>query len=168
MDIIINVCVSRFIFVEGKHNNTRYTKVGRTHAVSWPSIPELSGQLPFPCRLRNFRNSKRWGTEPRNSKQWVQNWGLCYSFHSDASDTHDQSLKTTQINQKSRAELRADSLLQRFCRFPICHETNIRVFKISCRQVTASFWKTNHKIKAGSDQCTVVLRTVDASMHEIG
>jgi hypothetical protein len=47
-----------------------------------------------------------------------------------------------------------------------CHETDI--FKISCRQVTASFWKTNHKIKAGSEQCTVVLRIVDASMHEIG
>ena len=95
-----------FIYVERKHNNTRYTKVGCTHAVSWPSIPELSGQLPFPCRLGNFRDSKRW-TEPRNSKQWVQNWGLYYSFHSYASDIHVQSLKTTQINQKSRAELKA-------------------------------------------------------------
>jgi hypothetical protein len=46
------------------------------------------------------------------------------------------------------------------------HETD--TFKFSYRQVTACFWKNNHKIKAGSDQCTVVLRTLDASMHEIG
>jgi len=84
MGIIINVRVSPFIFVERKHKNTWYTKVGCTHAVSWPSIPELSGQLPFPCRLGNFRDSKRWGTEPGNSKQWVQNRDLYYSFHSDA------------------------------------------------------------------------------------
>lgn len=97
MGIIINVRVSPFIFVERTHNNTWYTKVGCTHAVSWPSIPELSGQLPFPCRLGNFRDSKRWGTEPRHSKQWVQNRDLYYSFHSDALDIHEQSLKTTQF-----------------------------------------------------------------------
>lgn len=130
MDIIINVRVSRFIFVKRKHNNTRYTEVGCTHAVSWPSIPELSCQLPFPCRLGNFRDSKRWGTEPRNSKQWVQNWGLYYSFHSDASDTWSVPQNTTNMSEvPTRAQ--NDSLLQRFCRSPICHETDI--FKISCR-----------------------------------
>jgi len=40
--------------------------------------------------------------------------------------------------------------------------------KISCRQVTACFWKNTHKIMDGSDEYTVVLRTEDASMHDIG